>query len=156
MKKANGNGLDIQGFQPIANGVQLGRVHWVPDFAARQNAFRDFEGQAAGNQRPMPMKEQIVGFRAVAAADGINIARALGDEEGRLGALALDQRVDRLGGPVDDVAGPADFETTLVDTVEDTLGQVVGGCRALCLIEALGHLVKGHQVGEGAADVDRQ
>ena len=120
----------------------------------REQATVDFTRQRARNQRPGALKEQIVGLRPVAAPDGVDIARAARDDQACACALALDQRVDRGGGPVDQLGNLADGDPALVQAVNDALHQIARRRQAFSLQEALRLRIEADQIREGAADVD--
>ena len=69
--------------------------------AGSQQPLVDLAREAPRHQRLMAVEEQVVGFRPVAAADDVDVARAARHDQAGLGALALDQRVDRDGRAVD-------------------------------------------------------
>src|SRR5580698_3541241 len=108
----------------------------------------------ARDQRLVAVEEQIVGFRAVAAADDVHVASAARDDQSGLGALALDQRVDRCRRAVDQFTNDAGVETALADAVEDALRQFMGRCEALGLDETTDLVVKANKVGECPPDID--
>ncbi len=122
--------------------------------AAGKDALRHLAHVAAQQQRLMPVKEQIVGFGPVAAADEINVARAGRDDEAGLGALAFDERVDRHGRAVDQLVDRIGGETALADAVDHALHQVRRRRQALGLGKAPRALVEPHEIGEGSADID--
>ena len=103
----------------------------------------------------MLVEEEIVGFGPVAAADDVDVARAAGDDEPGLGALALDQRIDGDGRAVDQLVDRGDVDAALADAVDDPLYQVGGRGEALRLHESAERIVESDQIGERAADVDR-
>ena len=106
------------------------------------------------HQGLVAMKKQIVGFRAIAAADDVDIARAAGDDQAGLGALALDQRVDRDRGAVDQLIDRGGFDPAFANAVEDALHQMGRRREALGLDEAACLVVKADEVGKSPADVD--
>ena len=69
--------------------------------AGAEHSFGDLDGEMARHQRLVALEQQIIGFRPVAAADGVDVAGAFGDDQRRFGALALDQRIDRDGRAMD-------------------------------------------------------
>src|ERR1700739_351232 len=62
----------------------------VPLAGAEQALF-DLTCKMTRDQRAMTMEEQIVGFRAIAAADDVDVARAPRDDQPGFGAFALDE-----------------------------------------------------------------
>ena len=75
--------------------------------AGGKHAFLDLARELPRHQRAVLVEEKVVGLRPVAAADDVDVARAARDHEAGLGALALDQRVDRDGRAVDQLVDPA-------------------------------------------------
>src|SRR5580698_5482373 len=108
----------------------------------------------ARDQRLVAVEEQIVGFRTVAAADDVHVAGAAGDDQSGLGALALDQRVDRCRRAVDQFANGAGIETAFADAVEDALRQFMGRRETLGLNKSTDLVVEADKVGECPPDID--
>ena len=125
------------------------------DLAGRQHALDHLAGVAPRHQRLVAVEEQVVGLRPVAAADDVDVAGAARHHQAGLGALALDQRVDRGGRAVDQLVDRAGVDAAFLEAVDDALGQLRRRGQALGLHEGLRGLVESDQVGEGAADIDR-
>ena len=70
------------------------RIERRQHIAGRIEAFVDLEGQVARHQRLRAMEEEIEGFNAIAAPDGIDIAEAFGGDERGACALAFQHGVD--------------------------------------------------------------
>src|ERR1700722_1170358 len=109
----------------------------------------------ARHQWLMAMEEKIIGFRTIAAADDVDVACAAGDDQSRLCALALDQRVDGGGRAVDQFIDGAGGKSAFADAVEDALCQLVRCGEAFGLHEFADLVVKADEVGERSSDVDR-
>jgi hypothetical protein len=75
------------------------------DLAVAQHALLDLVAQRPLDQRLVLAEEQIVGVRPVDAADLVDVAEALGDEERGLGARALQDGIDGDGGAVEKQPG---------------------------------------------------
>ncbi len=114
----------------------------------------DLAREMTRDQRPVAVKEQAIGFRPIAAADDVHVARSAGDDEPGLGALSFDQRVDGDGRAVDQFVDDGGFQPALADAVDDALFQLRRRGEALRLNEALGGIVEADQIGEGASDID--
>src|SRR5262249_4840978 len=106
------------------------------------------------HQRAVLVEQEVVGLGPVAAADDVNVAGAAGDHQGGLGALALDQRVDRDGRTVDQFVDSANLDPALGEAVYDALYEVRRRRQGLGLDECLGLFVEAEQVGECSADID--
>ena len=125
------------------------------NLAGGRQPLLNLAGEMARHQRLMPVKEQIVGFGPVAAADDVDVARAGGDDQPCPGALALDQRVDGNGRAVDQFLDGSGLQSAFADAIEHTLAEF-GRCgQALCFDEFARLVVEADEVGEGPADVDR-
>ena len=83
----------------------------------------DFADQMALDQRPMLVEQEIVGFRPVAATDSVDVAGAAGDDQPGLGALALNQGVDRDGRAMDQFIDRRCIKPALADAVDDAAGR---------------------------------
>src|SRR6185436_6052895 len=114
----------------------------------------DLHGQVPRHQRTMAMEEEVVRLRPVAAADDVDVAHPLRDQQAGLRALALDQRVDGGGRAVDELVDRLGLEAALLDAVDDALDQAVRRGQALRIAELAGLVVEGHEVGKRAADID--
>ena len=99
------------------------------------------------------MKEEIVGFRTVAAADDVDIAGSAGDDQAKFCALALDQGVDGDGRAVDQMVDCGRFEAGLANAIDDALDGIGGSGEAFGVADGLGALVERDQIGEGAVDI---
>ena len=71
----------------------------------------------------MLAEEEIVGIRPVDAADLVDIAEALGDEERGLGALALQDGIDGDGGAVEKQSSGLVIAARLLNPGVDPLDQ---------------------------------
>ena len=128
--------------------------------AVGEDALLQAEGQLARDQRLGELDLRIVHVVAVLIADREHVTEALGDDERRRQALALDQRVghDRRGmdhDAVDRVGCDAGLAEHGIDAPEEALQQVVMRRQRLVDAEAAAGIAQ-DDVGEGAADVDGQ
>ena len=145
----------LQRVEPCGDGGLVERGEHV---AARRDAFRDGQAQLPGHERRAPVGHDVVLVEAVLVGDLQRVAVAPGHEQRRHGAFALDYRVGRQRGAVQDetdVAGrdPGALQD-LHDAVHEPVGRRVGGREHLA-----GGLLAGaveNDVGEGAADIDGQ
>src|SRR6187549_2289520 len=103
----------------------------------------------------MPMEEQVISLWPVAAADDVDVARAARHHEAGFRALTLDQGVDGGGRAVDQFVDPAGVETALPQAVDHALRELRRRGQALRLDEGLRLVVEPDQIGEGAADINR-
>ena len=84
------------------HSAHLGLVELDQHRALGVDALVDLEAQVAIDQRNMPLEKQVVGLRPVDAADLVNIAEALRRQQRAARAAALQNRVDRDGGAVEE------------------------------------------------------
>src|SRR6516162_3590811 len=96
------------------------------------------------------MKEKIVGFRAIAAADDVDVARALRHHQSGARTIALDQGVDSDRRAVNALVEPA-----LADAIDYASCQLSWRAQRLGLGESLSLVVKANQVGECSTNIDR-
>jgi hypothetical protein len=155
VQEADRDRLDAFAFERLAGIRHTLLLQGLVDLASGQHALVDLTGQAARHKRPMAMEEQVVGFGPVAAADDVDVAGAARHDEAGLGAFALDQRVDGRGRAVDQFVDGGGINAALTNAVDHALGKLRRRGQALGLDKGLGLIVKTDQVGEGAADVNR-
>src|SRR6516162_3749500 len=105
------------------------------------------------DQRLVLAEEQIVGVRPVDAADLVNVAKALGNEERGVSALALQDGIDGDGGAVEEQSGRFVVAARLRHPGIDPLDQALRPRQRLAEGQLAGALVEGRDIGEGAADV---
>jgi hypothetical protein len=127
----------------------------LQDFTRTQHALDDFTRQVARNERPVTVEKKVVGLGAIAAPDGVHVARPSRDDQPGLCALSLDQSVDRCGRAVDQLGDRGRIDAAFADAVDDALDEAGRRGKALGLREPAAGLVKGHQVRESPADIDR-
>ena len=101
VQEAHRDRLDAFGLQRLAGRGDARLLQRLVHLAAGEQPLVDLAGVAPRHQRLVPVEEQVVGFRPVAAADDVDVAGAARHDEAGLGALPLDQRVDRGGRAVD-------------------------------------------------------
>ncbi len=155
VQEAHRHRLDVVLGEHAAGVRDAGAIERHVRLARAQQTLIDLARELARHQRPMAVKEQVVGLGPVAAADDVDVAGAAGDDEPGLGPFALDQRVDRDGRAVDQLVDGGGRKSALADAVDDALHEMCGGGQALGLDEPSGRVVEPDQVGEGAPDVDR-
>ncbi len=124
-------------------------------FAGAQEPLLDFARKVARHQRTVTMKEEIVGFGTVAAADDVDVAGAARDDEAGLCALSLDQCVDGDGRAVDELVDGGGGKGALADAIDDALPQLSRSGQAFCLYEASGRVIEPDQISESPSDIDR-
>ena len=101
----------------------------------------------------MLAEEEIIGIGTVDAADLIGVAETFGDQERRLRTCALQHRVDRNCGAMQENVGFAKLEASLVDAVRDAFDQLLWGRERLAIEQFARVLAEGSDVGEGSADI---
>src|SRR5262245_66538914 len=114
--------------------------------ARAQQPLVDLAREMAGHQRPVAVKEEVVGLRAVAATDDVHVARAARDHEARLRALALDQRVDGDGRAVNELVDRGGGKPTLADAVDDPLAELRSTGETFRLDEPAGRLAEPDEI----------
>jgi hypothetical protein len=124
------------------------------DLTGAEHPLYNLAGEMARHQWPMAMKEQVIGFRSIAATDDVDVARTGRDHESGLRAGALNQRIDRDGRTVDQFVDRPCVKSAPADAVDNALYQLVWRCQALGLSETTRRVVETDQVGESAVDVD--
>ena len=99
-------GFDAELVELVAERRDLALVERRLDLAVGEHALLDLEAQRALDQRHVLLEEEIVGVGPVDAADLVDVAEALGDEQRGLGAGALQDGVDGDGRAVQEQARP--------------------------------------------------
>ena len=120
------------------------------------DALADLVAQIPRDQRLVPLEEQVVGFRAVDAADLVDVAEALGGQQGAARAGALQERVDGDRGSVEEELGRLEMRAGLGDAVLDAVDQPQRRRQRLAEPQLAGRLVEGRDVREGPAHIRRQ
>ena len=146
------NALGLQRFARLRHARLLDRGL---DLAATQHSLRDLQREPPRHQRAVAMEEQVVGLRAIAAADDVNVTCTTGNHQGGPGALALDQRVDRDRRAVDQLRDRAGFHAALLEAVDHAVSQLGRRGQALGLEERPRLLVETDQIGECSAYINR-
>src|SRR5262249_45173142 len=126
------------------------------DLAVGQHALLDLEAQRPLDQRLVFAEEQIVGVRPVDAADLVDVAEALGDEERGLGTRALQEVIDGDGGAVEKQSGGFVVAARPRRRGMDALAQALRRRELLADGELASGLDEVRDVGEGAADGGRE
>ena len=101
VKKTDRDRLHPFGGERAAGLRDAGAIERGVHLARAEQPLVDFAREMARHQRPVAVKQQVICLRPVAAADDVHVARATGDDEPGLGALAFDQRIDGDGRAVD-------------------------------------------------------
>jgi hypothetical protein len=107
------------------------------------------------HQRSVAVEQKVIGLGPVAASDNVNIAGAARNDQPGLGALALDQGIDRCGRAVDQFADVGGCNPALADAVDHALHQMRRRGQAFGVDETAGPRVEADQIGEGSANVHR-
>ena len=155
VQEAHRHRLDAFGLERLAGRGHARFLQRLVHLAGAEQPLVHLARHPARHQRLVAMEEQVVGLRPVAAADDVDVAGAARHHEAGLGALALDQRVDRGGRAVDQLVDPAGVDAAFLEAVDHALRQLRRRGQALGLDEGLRLVVESDQVGEGAADIDR-
>jgi hypothetical protein len=123
VEKQDRGRLHAEPREHAAERLDLLLVERSLDFAVGQHALLDLEAQRPLDQRLVLVEEQIVGIRPVDAADLVDVAEALGDEERGLGALALQDGIDGDGGAVEKQSSGLVIAARLLNPGVDPLDQ---------------------------------
>ncbi len=153
MEEHDRDGIDAELLESLAECDDLVIAHRRPDRAVGDDALVDLEAQRALDQRHVLLEEKIVRVRPVDAADLVNVAKALGGEQRRLGAGALQQRVDGDGRAVKEEPGVLISGTGFGDAVVDALNQALRRRQALAEEQLAAGFVESGDIGESAADI---
>ena len=146
-------GLDAALLELDAERGDLRLVERLLDLAVREHALVDLEPQRALDQRHVLLEEQVVGVRPVDAADLVDVAEAVGDQQRGLGAGALQDRVDRDRRAVQEQSRRAIVAAGLLDAAVDAVDQPLRRRQRLAEGQRAGLVVEHRDVGEGAADI---
>ena len=142
--------------EPAAQAHDLRLVERRVDLAVGQHPLLDLETQRAFDQRHVLLEEQVVGVGTVDAADLVDVAKALGDQEPGLRPRALEDGVDGDGGAVQKQPGGAIIAAGLGDAGIDAFDQPLRRQQRLAESKPAGALVEHGDIGEGAADIGGQ
>ena len=131
------------------------------DAAVRADALAHAEPALARHQLRRRRLAQIVAVVLEPFAHLDDVAMALGGQQADLGALVLEQRVGRHRGAVDDALGVGQHRRAVetqrlrqpIEAVHDA-ERLVARSRGRLGQRDASLRVDGHQIGEGAADVD--
>ena len=108
-----------------------------------------------GTSGAVAMKEEIVGFGPIAAADDIDVASAARDHQTGLAPLRSISVLMAMVEPWIRLSTCRRIETGFANAIDDAFDGI-GGCgQTFRVLDGLSPLVEGDQVGEGAADIDR-
>jgi hypothetical protein len=154
VQEAHRDRFDAFGGERAAGFGDARLVERMVHVARAHDALVDLPRQVPRHQRPVAMKEEVIGFRAVAAADDVDIAGAAGDDQSGLGALALDQRIDSNGRAVDQLFDRGSRQAALANAVENALRELMRRRQAFGLDEFFRLVVEADEVGKGAADIN--
>ena len=83
IQKQDGGGFDAELFELLAERRDFVFIQRRIDLAVGQHALVDLEAQRPLDQRHVLLEKQIVGVGPVDAADLVDVAKALGDEQRR-------------------------------------------------------------------------
>ena len=156
VQEDDGDRLDVVGVEFLRDPGRVCTVEYRDDFAVGVEAFDDLERAVARDVGHGALEEDVVGFGTAAAADLVDVAHPLGHDERRARAGPFDGGVDRDGRTVDERLGGRHGQAALDERLANADGEVVGGGRTLGLMDLTGCEIECNQVGERAADVERE
>ena len=153
-KQAHGDRLNaVIGGDGLGDLARAGLVERRVFLAPRGDAATHFKAVPAFHQRLGFDPRDVVMALPFAALDERHVLESLGRDIGDDSALALQHRVGRDGGAeaqmVDITERGAFFQAA-----DDPLARIMRGRQCLPHFEALGVIVVGDEIGEGAAHVD--
>ena len=148
------HGFDAERLDLAGERRQRGGVERRDDLALAADALGHLEPKRARDQRLVAAIVQVERIGPVAARDFEHVAKSGRGDEGRLGALALDQRIDDEGGAVVDETRLVRRQLHLVEAVEDPFDEISVGRRALGVSDAAAIVVVRDEISEGTADID--
>jgi len=160
VQQADRDRLDALGDQLADDPARSVLVEGLPDLAIGQEPLAHFAAKPPRHEGRRRIDEEVVHVVAAFVADLERVAEALGGQERRPRALALDERVGRERRAVDDRPHGARGNRRLLEERADALLDRVR--RIFRRGEDLAHArgprrrVDDDEVGEGAADVDAQ
>ena len=105
--------FDVVGVEPLRDARGVCAIEHGDDVAVGVEAFDDLERAMARNVGFRPFEEEVVCFGTAAAPDLVDVAHALGDDEGGARPRAFDRRVDGDGRAVDERLGGIHRQTAL-------------------------------------------
>jgi hypothetical protein len=102
MQETDGEALDPLALQELNLLTQRGLIEWHQHLAGIVQPFRHRDAPAAAHQRLRQFDVQVVLVVAGLIGQGEDVAEALRRDQRRLRALALNDRIRRERGAVDD------------------------------------------------------
>ena len=148
------HGFDLVGAQLARQRAHALLVQRFVQRAIGAQSLAHFEALRARHQGHMLGEEQVVGVGPIDTTDLVDVAKPLGDQQGRAGPVAFEQRVDGDGGAMQEQVAVGQVDARTVERVLNALVQVAMGGQGLAKGDLARGLVKAGHVGEGAADVD--
>ena len=121
VQKQDGDAFDA--VESLGEPPKRRLVQGRADLALGVHALRHFETFGPLDQRHVFLEIKVIGVRPVDPADFIDVAEPLGDDQRRIGAGALQDRVDGDGGAVEEQRGIGVFEARLGDAAADAVDE---------------------------------
>jgi hypothetical protein len=148
--------LDLQFTQFGRECAHRRFVEREADGAVRVDALGHGEAQTARRQRPRLIDGEVVLVVAALGADIEHVAKAVGRDQRRLGAAALDDRVGRERGAVNEDVDVADMGARIGENeTHPVQHRLFGPLRRRQHLARLAHLAHvQNDVGERATDID--
>ena len=158
VQQANGDVADFQRLQPaqqLASGLLL---QGPADLPRVEHALRDFKAALPRDQGLGTLLEVVVEAGPVLPHDVGHVPEAGGNQQGHLGALALQDGVGGHGGPVNEephrLGGNLELVQHPTGSLDDGRAGPSGRAGDLQQPEVPLLLVKADDVGKGSPDVD--
>jgi hypothetical protein len=160
VQQADRDRLDAFGGQLADDPARVVLVEGLPDLAVGQEPLADFAAEPPRHEGRRRIDEEVVHVVAAFVANLERVTKALGGQERRPRALALDERVGRERRAVDDgphgACGNRRLLEERTDALLDRVRRIFRRGEDLAHARGTACLVDDDEIGERAADVDAQ
>jgi hypothetical protein len=156
MKQADRDRRHVSGRDPPSDVRDVAVAQRLGHGAAVSHPLGDLEAQVPGHERHRLRVREVVQVGAVAPADLQNVAETTRGHKRRHRAAPLRDGVDHDRGAVDERPDLPGRHAGVRDGLQHTVAEPAGGSVNLGPYDHPGEGVQGHEVGESAADIDRQ
>src|SRR5215467_5643359 len=123
--------------------------------AACEQPLVDFADEMPLGQGPMLMEQKIIGFRPIAATNGVHVTSTARNDQPGLSTFAFNQGVDGDGRAVDQFIDRRCIKTTFANAVDDAAGELRRRRQALGFDKTALFGVEPDQIREGATNINR-
>ena len=123
VEQHDGDRVDTLGLEPSAHLEHARLVERHVHRAFGRQALAHLVAPRARHERHVLVEVEVVGVRAVDAADLVHVAKALAGDERGLGATTLEKRIDGDGRAVQEERGIGEAHLRLVHALRDTVDE---------------------------------